>query len=191
MIFDKNYDASLWSILKANRKGRKELSSFIKEIPEPLLNNIRKAIELFKNNEFKFDAQTSDFFRCISSNDPKIYFYFQLDNDGCLTITKEYFDGQNSDELFELMIYPLNLEEIKKMAVLDDEWLGTVTTNIQTTHISESVGLVDCNESEYNIIRTPVGFFVQYEIELDDREKIGYKPIILKLLPKDLNKKNL
>ena len=69
MIFDRGYDASLWYIVKADRKNRKEISDFIKEIPEELLENIRIAINKPKNGKFHLDGETSDFYRCVSKND--------------------------------------------------------------------------------------------------------------------------
>lgn len=36
MIFDKDYDTSLWFILKSDEKNRKEIVEFIKEIPEDI-----------------------------------------------------------------------------------------------------------------------------------------------------------
>ncbi len=193
MIFDRDYDASLWYIVKADRKNRKEISDFIKEIPEKLLENIRLAIKKLKNGEFHFDGQTSDFYRCVSKNDPRVFYYFQIDDDECLTITKSLYDGVNEDDLFELMLFPVSPEYANELENFEEEWIGTVTNNIKTTHYSESAGLIDCNESEYNIYNTPFGHFVGYSREIfHGKRDIGiYKPISLRRMPNDINRENI
>lgn len=193
MIFSKDYDASLWYIVKADRKNRKEITSFIKEIPEKLLENIRVSIEKIAKNEFDFDGETSDFFRCASKNEPRTYYYFQIDEDACLTITKAFYDGINEDDLFELMLYPISPEYAKELENFEDEWIGTVTNNIRTTHIDDKVGLIDCNENEYNIYNTPFGHFVEYSREIFNGKKTVtfYKPINLKKIPEDISKENI
>ena len=193
MIFGKDYDASLWYIVKADRKNRKEIVKFIKEIPEQLLKNIRISIEKLDRKEFDFDGETSDFYSCASNNDSKIYFYFQIDEDGALTITKSLYDSSIEDELFELMLFPVNPEYVKQLENFEEEWLGTVTNNIKTTHTGENVGLIDCNESEYNIYNTPFGHFVGYNREiLNGKTEISiYKPVNSRKIPKDINKENL
>ena len=193
MIFDRDYDASLWYIVKADRKNRKELAAFIKEIPETLLENIRVAIEKLKKEEFHFDGETSDFYICVSKNDPRIYYYFQIDEDQCLTITKALYDGVNVDDIFELMLFPISPEYAKELENFEEEWIGTVTNNIKTTHYSDTVGLIDCNESEYNIYNTPFGHFIGYSREIfNGKRDIGiYKPINLKKMPNDINKDNI
>ena len=193
MIFDRDYDASLWYIVKADKKNRKEISDFIKEIPEKLLENIRLAIKKSKNGEFDFDGETSDFYRCVSKNEPRVYYYFQIDEDGCLTITKSLYDGVNEDDLFELMLFPISPEYANELENFEEEWIGTVTNNIKTTHINDKFDLIDCNESEYNIYNTPFGHFVGYSREIfHGKRDIGiYKPISLRRMPKDINKDNI
>ena len=193
MIFDRDYDASLWYIVKADRKNRKEISDFIKEIPEKLLENIRLAIKKLKNGEFHFDGQISDFYRCVSKNDPRVFYYFQIDEDECLTITKSLYDGVNEDDLFELMLFQVSPEYANELENFEEEWIGTVTNNIKTTHYSESAGLIDCNESEYNIYNTPFGHFVGYSREIfHGKRDIGiYKPINLRRMPNDINRENI
>ena len=193
MIFDRDYDASLWYIVKADRKNRKEIAAFIKEMPEELLENIRVAIEKLKKEKFHFDGETSDFYRCACKNDPRIYYYFQIDEDQCLTITKALYDGVNEDDLFELMLFPISPEYAKELENFEEEWIGTVTNNIKTTHYSDTAGLIDCNESEYNIYNTPFGHFIGYSREIFNgkRDISIYKPISLRKMPKDINKDNI
>jgi len=193
MIFDKDYDASLWYILRADRRNRKEIAEFIKGIPEKLLDNIRASIKNLDKKEFCFDGETSDFYSCASANDPSIYYYFQIDEDNALTITKALYDGNIEEELFQLMLFPVSPDCAKNLENFEEEWLGTVTNNIKTEHISNDIGLMECNESEYNIYNTPLGHFVSYSRELfnGNSEIAIFKPVNLRKVPKDINKENL
>lgn len=193
MIFDKDYDASLWCIVKADRKNRKEIMDFINEIPEELLENIRISIEKLKKGEFIFDGETSDFYRCISKKQPRIFYYFQLDEDECLTIIKSYYDGYNEDELFELEINPIKPEYFIKIGMFEEEYIGTLTNNIQTTHFDNKYGLIDCTENEYTLYKTPIGHFIAYGKEIPNSEKVVtmIKPISLKRMPEDISKDNI
>ena len=48
MIFNKDYDSSLWNIIVVDRENRKDLVDFIKEIPEELFHNIKFSIDSMK-----------------------------------------------------------------------------------------------------------------------------------------------
>ena len=193
MIFDRDYDASLWYIVKADRKNRKEISDFIKEIPEVLLENIRLAIKKLKNGEFYINGETSNFYRCASNNNPMIYYYFQIDEAKCLTITKSLYDGVNEDDLFELMLFPVSPEYANKLENFEEELIGAVTNNIKITHYSDKASLIDCNESEYNIYNTPFGHFIGYSREIfHGKRDVGiYKPISLRRMPNDIDRENI
>ncbi len=189
MIFDPRYDAALWYIVKADKLNREELKKFIKEIPESLLKNIRDAIAKFNRKEFVFDDQTSDYFHCVSKNDSRMYYYFQLDEDGALKIATEYYDGVSADDLFEIMLFPVGPEDVKQLPFFYDEWIGSVANVIRTTHYSELMSTTEENETEYNIYRTPFGYFVSGGRDFGDSDKdqVFYRPISLRKVPKDLN----
>lgn len=193
MIFDKDYDASLWYIVKADRKNRKEISDFIKEIPEKLLENIRLSINKLKNGEFHFDGETSDFYRCFSKNNPRVCYYFQIDDAECLTITKSLYDEANEDDLFELMLFPVSPEYVNELENFEEDWIGTLTSNIKTTHYSNKASLIDCSESEYYIYNTPFGHFVGYNREIfhGKRDIAIFKPISLRRMPNDISREKI
>ena len=58
MIFGKEFDSSLWQILKTDKKNRKAIVEFIKELPEELLEKIQEdVIEYRKQGSYKFDKR--------------------------------------------------------------------------------------------------------------------------------------
>jgi len=64
----------------------------------------------------------------------------------------------------------------------DDEYLGTVESDIKTTKNS-----IICNEREYNLIKTPVGYVVAYNRENALIFKASGRFINLNKMPNDLN----
>ena len=91
------------------------------------------------------------------------------------------------------MLFPISPEDAKEMENFEEEWIGTVTNNIKTTHISDNFSEIDCNESEYNIYNTPIGHFVGYTREIFNgrRNIVIYKPVSLRRLPEDISKDNI
>ncbi len=193
MLFDKDYDASLWFILKSDKKNRKEIISFLKDMPGVFLERIRESIDKIKRNEFDYDCEDYDYFECTSRSDSNLIYYFQIDKDNALTITQTYKNESSNEDLFELMIFPVDLESVKKIGYYEGEWLGTITNNLKTKRIADNTELIDCNENEYNIYNTPIGCFISYSRELFDGKKTLtiYKPLSTKKIPEDIEKERM
>ena len=63
MIFGKEYDLSLWYILKVRNKYRKKTIDFIKELPEEFLENIRTTYLKGINNNVGLDDEEDKFYK--------------------------------------------------------------------------------------------------------------------------------
>ena len=196
MIIDRDYDASLWYIIKSDRKNRKEIVNFIKELPEEFLKKMRLSIEKSGKEQLNFDEPNLDFneysdhYTYPNKNSPGIYYYYQINQikeKQSLTIVKTFYDGVKEDDIIELKLFPINLEYAKEMNNFEEEWIGNVTTNIKTTHIDDTVVSIKCDYSEYNIYNTPIGYFIGYsKVILKGRGQIIiYKPINLNKMPED------
>lgn len=189
MIFGKEYDLSLWYIIKADKRNRYKIIEFIKEIPIDLINNIDLAIEKSKNEEIDYSKYDGNIYKITSYKDSNIKYYFYIDNiDYCLTIAKEYNNDGKRQTLFELMLFPLRLEMIK---MFDEEWIGTISnynSNCSLTEISQIN-----NKYEYNLYNTPIGYFISYHYKCKNIDKLVsiFKPINIRKVPEDLNKENL
>ena len=181
MIFDENYDRSLWYILKADRKDRKELVDFIKELPEEFLSMIRSAIEEEKKGEVKDISN-----RYISKNNPNAYYDFDLDYG--LTITTGIFDGEMEEDKFEILLFPTTLEEIDEMGYTNKLIVGTITdiTNLDDEEIEEI-------EREYALYHFPIGYYVSHahEIIKGKSELVLFRRVNNKRIPKDITKENI
>ncbi len=180
MIFNDEYDASLWCMIKADKKNRKELVDFLKEIPEELIINVRTAINKAQEEQFE-DETFSE--RYISKDNPSIYYSYDVDFMN-LTITKSIDDGKTEQDLFRLTLNPISLED-------KFNWLGTISNVVNSEYISENMQVTDEIEREYTIHHLPVGYFVSYAVYSDKRESKHYRPISLKKIPNDLNRQNI
>ena len=183
MLFEEDYDTALWLILKADKKNRKDITRFLLDMPGQVVDNIRAEIERVKNKEPEPSERPSDYYNVVCDKDPNYFYNFQVDDaDRCLRISKEYYDGEHLEDVFELMLFPVGVEYAKLLENFEEEWLGTFTYNIKTQHSDkEGSRLVDCKESEYNIHKTPIGHFVSYSREILGEHEISiYKPVRLR-----------
>ena len=190
MIFDKEYDTSLFYIAKVKNKNRKELLEFIKEIPDELIEKIRIEIERAKAKEP--ESNDDNFYLSVSEKDPDIVFSFDVDRmDYCLTILKERQDGNKVSREFELMLYPLDLENLQEFS--SEEYLGLVSKDIKSSYISDDIQEIDVEESEYYIHHFPIGFFVSHNKELlgGKYEMVLYRPVNIKRVPTNIEKNNV
>ena len=186
MIFDKGYDISLWSILSADKKNRTEIIEFIKSIPQELLIKIRDGILQFKIHEQSKSDEEFDLYDSVDV-DEETCFSFQLTGDGALTLSKDVTDKNDCDlpynPVFELVLEDCSCCLDKEyFENFDDELLGTVLSDIKTTK-----NLMTCDEREYHLIKTPVGYLVAYNREDALIFKVFGKFINLSKMQNDLN----
>ena len=86
MIFDLEYDKSLWMMLSANRNNNEKIINFLESIPNELLVNIREKLNEYKNN--KFFNNNNGMYGEVNKEDEYLYF-FNIDvATGELTIGK-------------------------------------------------------------------------------------------------------
>ena len=84
MIFNDDYDASLWCIVKGDKKNRKQLVQFLRELPEELIWKIRETLakaDRYELEEVVIDANVFQIapvrygeFRVVEVVDLRIWF---------------------------------------------------------------------------------------------------------------------
>ena len=188
MIFDRNYDLSLLCIMKSDKKNTENIQSFVRSIPAELMSNIRTAIAQFKNKTFVFTGQNDDFFTKKSETEPRVYFYFDLYEDGSLKICKEYYNGQWEDDLFELRLHPINLDDAKKMGRSSEKMLGSAMVARESDEIFPDVPCLEYIKTEYDLVKAPIGHYVRFE---RTKEKERKRPISMRKISQELNGERL
>ena len=190
MIFEKDYDTTLYYLMKADKKNRNELIDLINNLPKELIESIKISLQKLENKEFLYDKESSNIFQKNSKTNNHIFFYYQIDEDKALTISKEYNDGKTCKTIFKIIFFPINHEYIKEcMNNFEDEWLGTITSN-KDNYIEE-------NEREYNLYKTPIGNFISYNKKIGKNKRnitifksiCSKKDIDLELSVKDIKTK--
>lgn len=186
MIFDKGYDFSLWCILSTDKKNRTKIIEFIKSIPQEFLNKIRDGILQYRIYEQNNSNEEFDLYDSVSV-DKETCFSFQLTDVGTLRLSKEIIDKNDSElpynPVFEIVLEDcLGCLDKEHFDNFDEEYLGAIESDIKTTKNS-----ITCNESEYNLIKTPFGYIVTHNDENKFIFKVSSKFINLNKMPNDLN----
>lgn len=185
MIIDKGYDIALWCILSADKKNRPKVVEFIKSIPQELFTKINNGILQLKKSEKSESYEEFDLYDSVDV-DEDTCFSFQLTDDGTLWLSKDVRNKNDYNlpynSVFEIVLLDcLCCLDKEYFENFDEEWLGTVESNIKTTK-----NLITCNEREYNLVKTPVGYLVTYNRENALIVKAFGKFINLNKMPDDL-----
>ncbi len=195
MIFDKDYDTALWYIVRADKKQGKEILEFLRGIPEEAITKIRDEIKFQKEND---PLETPEIHRFMSKDEPNMYYDISVEPvDMSLTITKGIEDGKFGKDIFELILLPVNLELLEQMEYSIEEWIGGVN-KYSDWKCTEDNGCksqteVFESETEYNIYRLPIGYFISNRKEELNRKRefVHYRPINIKKVPKDITTENI
>ena len=201
MIFDVGYDQSLWCILKGNKKKRRKIIEFINELPEEFINMVKEGIKKYKllNNEGVFEKILDDDFDLeidersnvrgdFKTSDGVLYFY-DIDEEGILYLSKDVLNGKSYETVIEVKLSPEGVKEFSEFENYEGLELGYAVTKI--TYISDT--LIKSNDSEYGLVKTPIGpiltvshslFGGRYIVDLGRR-------INLNDIPEDITKEKL
>ncbi len=157
MIFGKDYDLSLWYILKARNKYRKRIIDFIKELPEDFLENIRAAYLKGINNNVGLNDEQDKFYKVQSNVDSNIYYKFYIMCSD-LYIDKIKIINGVSKNLFSVSLIPNNHNYIEQMNKNKEISLGSISTGqLQEINYKEIV---------YDLKKTNFGNVLSYTLFL-------------------------
>ena len=117
MIFNKNYDMSLWYIKENTKKYKKSLENFLIELPFEYIFKIR---QILNNSNNLSSSNYSDYVKINN----KIIYYFSFNKEsGLLSLSKVILEYTRYIVTFELNLSPFILSEMK-----DNNYLiGSVT----------------------------------------------------------------
>ena len=146
MLFSKEFDSSLWFILKGDKKYRKEIMDILNNMPQELYKKIQdeiKKVEL----ENEDNQEDIDIFETAKGKNGYTY-GFRLSY--CCGSELSLFKGRWNKESLET-IFSISLQELSEYKNRDfEEWLGNVDANI--TDVDD----VYCaDETEYMLYSTP------------------------------------
>ena len=152
MIFGKEYDLSLWFILKVRNKYRKKTIDFIKELPEEFLENIRTAYLKGINNNVGLDNEEDKFYKVQSNVDSNIYYKFYIMCSD-LYIDKIKIINGVSKKLLSLTLIPNNPYYIEQMDKNKEICLGSISTG-QLQEINYKELVYDLKKTNFGNVLT-------------------------------------
>ena len=171
MLFSKEFDSSLWFILKSDKKYRKEIMDILNNMPQELYKKIQDEI---KKVELEHEDNQNDIDVFENAKGKNGYTYgFRLSY--CCGAELNLFKGMWNKESLET-IFSISLQELSEYKNRDfEEWLGNIDANITD---------VDCvysaDETEYMLYSTPVFSTVIYsrDIQIDENKDKNTLPRI-------------
>ena len=146
MLFNEEYDKSLWLILSGDSKNRDIILKFVDSIPKSLYKELNKSINWCKN--------VRPFYSLIKDNKGYRYWYSLNSNTGELCLIR-YIDPieVNEQDIFILSLFPFNgLENY------NNETLGSISYVVSNVRCEDNV---DCDKVEYSLVRTSFGLFLK------------------------------
>ena len=153
MIFGKEYDLSLWYMLKIKNIYGKKAIDFIKELPEEFLENIRATYFNGINNNAGLDDNTSEFYNVKSSVDSNIYYKFYIMCRDLYMYKYQINDGINR-EIFSLVLSPNDSSDILQLGKKQERTLGSICTG-QYPEMS-------FKEVDYDLKKTALGYTISH-----------------------------
>lgn len=162
MIFNKNYDRSLWLMLSGDEVNRSKIAEVITNIPYELYEQIRKLIENYN----------------IGITEPK-EIYYEKDNmkysvnisNGELSINIVKSD-KTQNETIKLFIFPVEEDEISKMEMHTGKHLGGFSYTLTAGNIFAIGGELEEYDIEKTIFGTCVKVYANNKVKAVNTRKV-------------------
>lgn len=179
MIFNNNFDKSLWLILASDKHRRMEIANFLNLIPKDVLDKISYHLksDMAEDTTIKFNNATRDLLE-------NTYLYKIEMSKKKLTIKYSKW-GQSIDETeenFELSLVSLSEDLIKEVGFSDSIYLGGCYSNNVSLFLNAL--FVKCDGYFYYAYFDDVKQKVVVEIL---GNKVKEKSIDLNMIPDDIN----
>lgn len=186
MLYNEDYNRSLWLMLQG--KNSEILLNFLKYVPNSLFQDINNALlSLSQCDELSIKDK-----KLVFSGERKlvgdITYWYSLDIvTGALNIGEMIYDGEDQFNSFHLTVYPLNMDDYKKLGNFDNYSLGDISYDFVEELIDRQVCLLDMSTIYYEIIKFPFGKTVisskNYLLSINN----GYRFVDIDNIPNDYN----
>lgn len=169
MIFGKDYDLALSIVLKCEKKYIEELINLLDELPKELVNQIHIATSLIENKgEYsKLTTEEQKMMNGLVECMDGICFSFDIDvydESLCISKKKKHDILNVYNPLYELTLKRYSYDDYYDLEFFEDEDVASIERDIDVGDINISsdsiVSMISCEEIEYNIRKTPFGWFI-------------------------------
>lgn len=184
MIFDFDYDKSLWLILKSERINKDKIINFIKSIPKGLYEDIYKSVKVYREEYYGIDdlemVVDDRLYGDIKSSKNNTFWYNIDLLDGSLFLGYGFLCNDKFYDIFEMKL--LSYDGFKKDKCDDLEEIGFINYDITSTE-----RMITCCWKDYNFINTSFGNYIVSILEdRNGRNKISLSRIDLRCLPDEI-----
>lgn len=157
MIFNNNYDKSLYLILNNDKKNKDIVLDLLNNIPAYFLKTIQSALkEDYKAYRFEYLGDDKKIYTCTKEEDNILYISRLSDKRGV------YFTD------LTLVLNPIDQIKLSKLYI--PEYLGTIKYDYKCNN---GVYSSECTEINYHIIKTNLGNHL--DISSSKKHKIKVK----------------
>ena len=159
MIFNENYDRSLWLMLSDN--NREMIIDFVESLPASFCSEIQNAFNKLysiKNENLSIeDIPEIEFSGEYRTPGDVVYCYSIDYMTGALNLGEYIDDGEERYTKFEMSLYPLKKDETKKMSNLDMHLLGEIYYNHVEYYENDEHYLISADVTDFNLVKLPFG----------------------------------
>ena len=179
MIFGKEYDLSLWYMLKVKNIYRKKTIDFVKEVPEEFLENIKRTYINGIENNAGVDDDYNLFYNIQSDNDTSVYYKFYIMCRDLYMYKIKTIDGKDK-KLFSLTLSPNNPTDIMNMKKNKKRTLGSICIGEYSQNSFKEV--------DYNIKKTEFGYMLLHNhvLLMNMLEMKFLRPTSTKYMPEEM-----
>ena len=140
MIFDLQYDKTLWLMMSVNKNNRKKIISFIEAIPNKLIIKIKNSLNEYKNNKF-YGIKNKTLYGELNVDGEYLYHYHVNCLTGELTLGRS---------IYQYGVYFSDFE-IKINMMIDDSYnLGEVSFDYE--NVIGNDGVFNGNKTTYTYV---------------------------------------
>ena len=179
MIFGKEYDLSLWYMLKVKNIYFGKTIKFIKELPEELLNNIQTTYIKGIGNNSGLDDKQDPFYNIQSEVNPNIHYKFYIMCRDLYIFKIQTINGVDR-VIFSIILSPNNSNDIINLEKNKKRTLGSICIGQYPERSFKEV--------DYSLKKAGLGYVLSHNyVMLGDMIEIKLgRPSSIKYMPEEM-----
>lgn len=193
MLFNREYDDSLWLLLSGGKVNIDWILSFVNCIPEELLDSFQKSFSFYL--EYKEKHGTMEIQEKLSNKvrteDDMIYWYSIDEESGILEIGETFTNEEEYINSQVIRLYPLDVERLKKMQTYEELVLGEYIYAYIVNRDEDYENVVVDESLEFSLIKYPFNKLKVETTEILPRYRQRKRTVNVESIPSNITKGDL
>lgn len=185
MIFNKDYDMSLWLILSGDKEKRRMMASFIKELPEELLKSVREALKEFGDIDKQVFMGDTDITR------DKSYWYCIDKDTETLEVGRSFVVSECEIENLHFILYPARKEEFEMISRDSGIMLGIFYDYFVGRYPDGEMYTIDFDLESYDLVKSSFNNFLVKSGDMLSRNRKKFTSVKINMELDNLSVDNL